>query len=80
MGPGQQAEVDVIEARLTADRDYPVVPVLLRSDRPPRLPTFLATRQWIKLDELDRESPPDPILLFSQTVPRRPGGGGRRTG
>jgi TIR domain len=57
-GPGQQAEVDVLEARLMAEPDYPVVPVLLQSNSsPPRLPAFLATRQWTKLDALSRELP-----------------------
>jgi hypothetical protein len=54
MGPGQQAEVDAIEARLLArnGQNYPVVPVLLRPDRPAKLPTFLNSRQWAKLDAL----------------------------
>jgi hypothetical protein len=54
MGPGQQAEVDEIQARILTreGQDYPVVPVLLRSDPQPRLPTFLTNRQWVKFEDL----------------------------
>ena len=54
MGAGQQAEVDVLEARLMArkETDYPIVPVLLRSNQPPKLPAFLSTRQWAKFEDL----------------------------
>jgi hypothetical protein len=80
MGAGQQAEVDVLEARLMARKevDYPVVPVLLRSDRPPRLPTFLATRQWAKFEDLtDRELRQ---ILFSHFPKRCPGDWESRSG
>jgi hypothetical protein len=81
MGAGQQAEVDALEARLMArkDGDYPIVPVLLRSDRPARLPTFLATRQWAKFEDLtDRELRQILCSHFPKRCPRdwesRPGG------
>jgi hypothetical protein len=51
MGPGQGKEVDAIQARLftRAGKNYPVVPVLLRSSA--KIPVFL-TNQWVAFEEL----------------------------
>jgi hypothetical protein len=87
MGAGQQAEVDALEARLMARKevDYPIVPVLLRSNQSPKLPTFLSTRQWAKLEDLtDRELRQILCSHFPKRCPgdweSRPGGWGSRPG
>jgi hypothetical protein len=87
MGDGQKAEVDVLEARLMArkDEDYPVVPVLLRSNQPARLPAFLGTRQWAKFEDLtDTELRQILWSHFPKRCPgdwkSRPGGWGKRPG
>jgi hypothetical protein len=62
-GPGQQAEVDVIESLCYAQREYPVVPVLLASSSrgshippvfkaPPHMPSVFNTRQGEIFDNL----------------------------
>lgn len=51
-GPGQNAEVDVLQARSMSGNKYPIVPVLFRPPRrSPDLPPFI-TRQWVLLDDL----------------------------
>lgn len=53
MGPGQQAEIDEIQARLMTPegQDYRVVPVL-GSGPSPRLPLFLSTRHSVTFNDL----------------------------
>jgi hypothetical protein len=77
----------VLEARLMArkDEDYPVVPVLLRSNQPARLPAFLGTRQWAKFEDLtDTELRQILWSHFPKRCPgdwkSRPGGWGKRPG
>jgi TIR domain len=76
MGPGQAAEVEQIQRRrfTAGGRNYPVVPVLLRSPgRQPELPDFLGDLQWVKFDELaDNDAMLQQILFdrFSERVPR----------
>jgi hypothetical protein len=52
MGPGQEKEVDAIQAQLftSAGKKYPVVPVLLRSSA--KIPVFLTTKQRVAFEEL----------------------------
>jgi hypothetical protein len=52
MGPGQEEEVNAIQARLftRVGKKYPVVPVLLRPSA--EVPFFLSTKQRIAFDEL----------------------------
>jgi hypothetical protein len=52
MGPGQEEEVNAIQARFftRAGKKYPVVPVLLRPSA--EVPLFLSTKQRIAFDEL----------------------------